>query len=401
MKKKVITFILITTVITGGIFIATRKEGKEVGATVKTSEVTQGDVKAYLSTTATIKSKNSKDYFAIQGKVKKVNVKVGDRVEKGQVLAEFEVTDPNIAVKQAQLSYDNAVLTKQNQVNSNNEVKGTIADLKKQISDLEAQIEEAKKNPAEAAKVPQLESQKAPLITKKDSLKEPFSSEQLKQSDNNIALQKLNLDNAKSSLSKSQSTLVADFNGVVTAVNLVEGATTTVATQPAITVQDVDNLKVVLSAGKYDASKIKLGQEAVIKYDGKEYKGAVSFIDPIAKKAPSAAGTETTLSVEIDIVDKAEGLKVDFDADVDLLLGEVKSVLRIPAESIRSDKEGKAYVFSIEGNKVVEKKIVLGLQSDMEAEVVEGITPGEKVILNPSTNMKSGEVVKEAGGEEK
>lgn len=401
MKKKVITFILIATVITGGIFISTRREGKEVGAAVKTSEVTQGDVKAYLSTTATIKSKNNKDYFAIQGKVKKVNVKVGDRVEKGQVLAEFEVTDPNIAVKQAQLSYDNAVLTKQNQVNSNNEVKSTIADLKKQISDVEAQIEEAKKNPAEAAKVPQLESQKAPLITKKDSLKEPFSSEQLKQSDNNIALQKLNLDNAKSSLSKSQSTLVADFNGVVTAVNLVEGATTTVATQPAITVQDVDNLKVVLSAGKYDASKIKLGQEAVIKYDGKEYKGAVSFIDPIAKKAPSAAGTETTLSVEIDIVDKAEGLKVDFDADVDLLLGEVKSVLRIPAESIRSDKEGKAYVFSIEGNKVVEKKVVLGLQSDMEAEVVEGITPGEKVILNPSTNMKSGEVVKEAGGEEK
>ncbi len=242
MKKKIITFILIATVITGGIFIATRREGKEVGATVKTSEVTQGDVKAYLSTTATIKSKNSKDYFAIQGKVKKVNVKVGDRVEKGQVLAEFEVTDPTIAVKQAQLSYDNAVLTKQNQVNSNNEVKSTIADLKKQISDVEAQIEEAKKNPAEAAKVPQLESQKAPLITKKDSLKEPFSSEQLKQSDNNIALQKLNLDNAKSSLSKSQSTLVADFNGVVTAVNLVEGATTTVATQPAITVQDVDNL---------------------------------------------------------------------------------------------------------------------------------------------------------------
>lgn len=401
MKKKVITYILIATVMAGGIFFATRREGREIRTTVKTAEVTQGDVKAYLSTTAVVKSKSSKDYFPIQGKVKKVNVKVGDRVEKGQVLAEFEVTDPNIAVKQAQLSYDNAVLTKQNQVSSNNQVKESIEDLNKQIADLEAQITEAKKNPADGAKVAQLESQKATLNTKKDSLKEPFSSEQLKQADNNIALQKLNLDNAKSNAAKSQSTIVADFDGVVTAVNLVEGATTAVASQPAVTVQDVDNLKVVLSVGKYDAAKIKIGQEAVIKYDGKEYKGTVSFIDPVAKKAPASTGTETTLSVEIDVLDKAEGLKIDFDADVDLLLGEVNSVIKVPAESIRSDKDGKAYVFSIEENKVVEKDVVLGLQSDMEAEILDGITSGEKVILNPSTSIKVGEFVKEAGGEEK
>jgi HlyD family secretion protein len=401
MKKKVITYILIATVMAGGIFFATRREGRDIRTTVKTAEVTQGDVKSYLSTTAVVKSKSSKDYFPIQGKVKKVNVKVGDRVEKGQVLVEFEVTDPNIAVKQAQLSYDNAVLTKQNQVSSNNQVKESIEDLNKQISDLETQITEAKKNPADGAKVAQLESQKATLNTKKDSLKEPFSSEQLKQADNNIALQKLNLDNAKSNAAKSQSIIVADFDGVVTAVNLVEGATTAVASQPGITVQDVDNLKVVLSVGKYDAAKIKIGQEAVIKYDGKEYKGRVSFIDPVAKKAPASTGTETTLSVEIDVLDKAEGLKIDFDADVDLLLGEVNSVLKVPAESIRSDKDGKAYVFSIEENKVVEKDVVLGLQSDMEAEILEGITSGEKVILNPSTSIKVGEFVKEAGGEEK
>jgi HlyD family secretion protein len=399
MKKKVIIYVVIAAVITGGIVFAGSKGNVQKPVSIKTAAVFQGDVKSYLSTTAVIKSKNSKDYYPLQGKVKKVNFKVGDVVAKGQVLAEFEVTDPNIAVKQAQLNYDNSVLTKQNQVNSNNEVKNNIADLDKQISDIDAQIEEAKKNPLDTAKVAQLENQKASLKTKGDSLKTPFTNEQLKQSDNNIALQKINLDNAKNNASKSQSTIIADFDGVVTALSLIEGATVTAAAQPAITLQDLNNLKAVMTVGKYDAVKIQLGQEAVIKNGSKEYKGKVSFIDPVAKKAVSAAGSDTTLGVEIDIIDNPEGLKVDFDADIDVLLGQVARVLIIPAESIRTNKDGRTYVFAVEGNKVVEKDVKLGLQSDMEAQIIEGVTSGDKVILNPGTNMNPGDLVSEAVGE--
>jgi HlyD family secretion protein len=398
MKKKVIIYVVIAAVITGGIVFVGSKRNVQKPVSVKTAAVSQGEVKSYLSTTAAIKSKNSKDYYPLQGKVKKVNFKVGDAVAKGQVLAEFEVTDPNIAVKQAQLNYDNAVLTKQSQVNSNNEAKNNIADLDKQISDIDAQIAEAKKNPMDTAKVQQLESQKASLKTKRDSLKVPYTNEQLKQSDNNIALQKINLDNAKNNASKSQSTIIADFDGVVTALNLVEGATVTQAAQPAITVQDLNNLKAVMTVGKYDAAKIQLGQEAVIKNGGKEFKGKVSFIDPVAKKAVSAAGSDTTLVVEIDIIDNPQGLKVDFDADIDVLLGQADGVLKIPAESIRTDKDGRNYVFAVDGNKVVEKNVKLGLQSDMEAQIVEGVTSGEKVILNPSTNMKPGDLISDAVG---
>lgn len=398
MKKKIIIYVVIAATITSGLVFVNSKKNKQAIVSVKTAQVSKGEVKSYLSTTATVKSKNSKDYYSLQGKVKKINVKVGDSVTKGQVLAEFDVTDPNIAVKQAQINYDNAVLTKQNQVNSNNEVKNNIADLEQQIADLDAQIAEAKKNPADVAKVSQLETQKTTLKTKKDSLKVPYSNEQLKQADNNVALQKINLDSANTNLSKSQNSIISDFDGVVTALNLVEGTTTTGSAQPAITIQDLNNLKVVMTVGKYDASKIQLGQEALIKNGTKEFKGKVSFIDPSAKKTVSATGSDTTLGVEIDIIEKPEGLRVDFDTDVDILLGQVNDVLKVPAESIRTNKEGKTYLFYMDGNKAVEKDVVLGLQSDMEAQIVEGISSGDKVILNPSTNMKSGELVKEAVG---
>ena len=401
MKKKTITYIVIAAVVVGGVVFTGMNRNKPIAAEVKTAQVLQGEVKSYLSTTAVVKSKSSKDYYPIQGKVKKVNVKVGDSVKQGQVLAEFDINDPNVAVKQAQLNYDNAVLTKQSQVNSNNEVKNSMADLDKQIADLDNQIAEAKKNPLDAAKAAQLEAQKTTLKTKRDALKVPFSSEQLKQADNNISLQKLNLDNAKNNAAKAQSAIIAEFDGVVTALNLTEGSTVAAAAQPALTVQDIDNLKAVMSVGKYDAAKLQLGQEAVIKDGQKEYKGKVSFIDPAAKKTVSAAGTETTIGVEIDILDKPEGLKIDFDTDVEVLLGQAENVLKVPAESIRNSKEDKNYVFVVEENKLVEKEVKLGLQSDMEAEVIEGLKSGDKVVINPNTNMKSGDLVKEAQASKK
>ncbi|MCM8710710.1 efflux RND transporter periplasmic adaptor subunit [Clostridium sp. SYSU_GA19001] len=401
MKKKIIIWIIIIAVIGGIISLRVTAKNKGKVISVKTSTVQQGDIKSYLSTTATIKSKNSKDYYPLQGKVKKVNVKVGDVVKAGQVLVEYEITDPNIAVKQAQINYDNAVLTKQMYVNSNNEMKNKMADLDKQIADLENQIAALKTNPEEAAKAAALETQKAQLKQQRDALKLPFTNEQLKQADNAISLAKINLDTAKQNLSKSQDKITASLDGVVTAVNVTEGAATVASSQAAVTVQDVDNLKAVMSVGKYDADKVQIGQEAIVKSGTKEYKGKVSFVDPAAKKTVSATGSETILGVEIDILDKPEGLKIDFDIDVDILLGSVTNVLKVPAESIRTTKEDKTFIYLIEGNKAVEKEVKLGLQSDMEAQVVEGVKNGDKVILNPSENIKSGTLVKEASGDDK
>jgi HlyD family secretion protein len=396
MKKRIITWGIVIVVVGSFIAYRTANKGKAKVVQVKTAAATQGEVKSYLSTTGTVKSKNSKDYFPLQGKVRKVNVKVGDAVKKDQILVEYEVADANVAVKQAQIQYDNAVLTKQMQTNSNAEMKNKMADLDKQIADLDNQITAAKQNPLDAAKIPGLEADKARIKASRDPLKLPFTNEQLKQADNAIALAKITLDNAKQNLSKSQDKIVAEADGVVTAVNVVEGATSMAAAQAAVTVQDIENLKVQVSVGKYDADKIQIGQEATIKSGDKEYKGKVAVIDPAAKKSVSSTGSETTLGMEIDILEKPERLKIDFDADVDILLGQVENAVKVPAESIKTNKEDKAFVYIVEGDKALEKQVKLGLQSDMESQVLEGIKAGDRVILNPGETVKNGTLVKEA-----
>ena len=392
MKKGIIIGIVIVALVGGGFYIRSRGSSKNKFTAVKIGTVIKGDVKSYLTTTATIKSKSVKDYFGQAMKITKVNVKVGDSVKKGDVLVVFDVTDINSSVKQAELQYSNAVLSKQIQVNGNNDIKNKIADLNKQIKDLDNLI--ASSLPQDVANVPKNENSRDQLKATRDNLK-TVSTEQFKQSDNAISLASITLEAAKAKVSPGKDTIVADFDGIVTAVNVIEGGTGNPA-QAAITIQDINNLKAIVSVGKYDAQKIVLGQPAEIKSNGVILNGKVAFIDPIAKKTVSSTGTDTTLNTEIDITDKPDGLKVDFDTDINILLGEKTNIIKVPAESIKSDKDGRTYVFVIESDKAVEKTVKLGLQSDMEAEILEGVKEGDKVILNPVASIIGGTIVKEA-----
>lgn len=377
MKKKVLVWVIIITVIVSlvSLRIISARKGKYIS--VKTAQAVKGDIKSYLSTTAVIQSKNSVDYYGLQGKIKTVNIKIGDTVKQGDVLIAYESQDMSTAVQQAQLQYDNAVLNKQDTVNQNNSIL-------KQINDIDNQIASLKKlNPK--ADVTALEQEKLQL--------KPVSDEKLQQLDNQIKAALLSLNQAKESQAKYEDKIIARSGGVVTALSAEEGASTSQA-QLLVTVQDINNLKAVVAVGKYDAASIMPGQEAEIKNGNNTYKGKVSFIAPAAVKTVSSTGQDTTLDVEIDILDKAPDLKINFEADTDILIGQTNNILKVPAESIKTDKAGKSYVFIVKGNKAVQKYVDLGLQSDTEAQILSGISEGDRVILNPSVAVKDGALVK-------
>ena len=165
--------------------------------------------------------------------------------------------------------------------------------------------------------------------------------------------------------------------------------------EAVVIVQDIENLKAVASLGKYDASKVKIGQEVIIKNGDKTYNGSISFIDPAAIKTVGISGSETTLAVEISILDKSPDLKIDFDVDVDILVGKVAGAIKIPSEALKVEKGGKNLVYVVEDNLVRERKVTIGSQSDTEVQITKGISKGEKVILNPSTSILEGTSVKE------
>lgn len=392
MKKKIGIWVLIIVVIGGIVFLRIQSKNKLKYTSVKTTTVAKGDVKSYLSTTAAIQSKNSKDYYGISAKVTEVDVKVGDNVKSGQVMVKYEATDLTSlrsAVTQAQVAYNNAVLAKQDLTNQNNDFIH-INNLYHNRPNL---------TPDELNTYNQLRA-KYNLVQPQTADLPLISDTKFKQADNSITSARAALTSANDNLSRgagNASTITADFDGVVTTVNSAQGAMGNPG-MVAVTVQDLKNLKGVISVGKYDAPKIAVGQDATIKTQGNQYKGKVSSIDPAAKQTVGASGTDSVLNAQIDINNPGADLKIGFDTDVDILLSQVNNVINVPVECIRTDKNDRNFVYIVQGDKAVEKEVKLGLQSDIAAQVLSGVSEGDKVILNPSTSIQNGSFVKESAG---
>lgn len=354
MKKKTIIITGAVVIVALFVILGIFKNKKNSNISVKTVKVTKGNVESYLSTTGSVISKNKKEYFGVQGKIKKVDVKVGDKVKKDQSLLSFDMPELENARERAQLQYDNAILQKK-----------------------------------------ELESQQNSVQAKMN----PISSEKIQQAENSVRLAELEVESANNKINESGENIVSDINGVVTAVNAQDGGVSTGA-QPLVVVENIDDLKVGVSLGKYDSAKVKKGMKVYIKDDGKKYEAKVDFIAPTAKKVDNPAnlkaGNETTLDCEVYLSkNNAKDLKVGFDVDVDILLGESKNVLKIPLESIKTDKYNKSHVYVVEQGIVKQKAVQLGTQSDMEAEIISGLKSGEKVILNPNNSIKTGVSVQE------
>jgi len=382
MKKKTVIYGLIVVGVLSGVFLINGKKNASKIISVKTSIVSVGELKSYISTTATVNSKNSKEYFGLQSKIKKVNVSVGDKVKIGDILITYETIDLASTVSQAQIQYDNAILQKKDLYNQNDAIKSKISDLTKEIATLEKSV-----NPTDKVKAESLTQQKSALS--------PISSEKLKQTDNSVKLAEISLNSAKQKLADNKNTLVATNAGVVTTMKAEEG-TIGNGMEAVIVIQDIENLKATASLGKYDASKVKIGQEVIIKNGDKTYKGSVSFIDPAANKSVGVTGSETTLAVEISILDKSPDLKISFDVDVDILVNNVLAAIKIPSEALKTEKGSKNLVYVVEDNVVHERQVTIGSQSDTEVQITKGIKKDEKVILNPSTSILEGTIVKEA-----
>lgn len=385
MKKKkgwIITIIVIIAIVAGIMLFGKSRTTAQI---VKIKEAQLGDIQSWLSTNALIESGEVKNYFGTSGlKVIRIHVEVGDTVKKGDILLEYDVRDLEMAVEQAKIQYDNALLNRSELLEQKKQIEEDMADLEAEILRLEGST-----NPQDIANL-------QALIQKRDAM-QTVSDEKIKLMDNSVALARINLDSAQLRLDEVKNGLVSDMDGTVTALNALEGAPLGMS-QPAVVVQNLDRLKAVVYLGKYDASKIQVGQKAILEYSGNVYDGVVSFIDPAASRDITAQNA--SLRAEIDISDPGTLLKVDFDVDADILVGEVMNVLKLPVECIKYDKEYNTYVFIVENDTAKLTAVRLGLQSDSEVEVLEGLKQGDRVILNPPIDLNDGMPVLVEGAEQ-
>jgi RND family efflux transporter MFP subunit len=195
----------------------------------------------------------------------------------------------------------------------------------------------------------------------------------------------LTLEQAQANLDKARAGINADFNGIITDVQVAEGAT--VAEGAALfTIASNEDVKLTVALSKYDLENVKEGQSADITLGASTYTGTVSKISRVA--TTNSAGT-AVINAEIHIDNPDDNIYLGVEAKVKINVGSASSVVLVPGECVNTDKDGE-FLYVIENGVVVKKAVTTGLSSDEYIEIKDGVKDGDEVISEITADIKEG-----------
>lgn len=205
----------------------------------------------------------------------------------------------------------------------------------------------------------------------------------------------------------------ADFDGLITQVNITPGAETTLL-KAGIVLQGTDVMTAVITLGKYDIQKVSVGMPCKISVVNGSYDGEVSFIAPTAEDSGSSSdildgmssafgisglgsltGSKGGVRCEITIFHPDDKVVIGLDANVEITLENKTGAVALPVECLKMDKEGKYVFLYDEKTKTVKKQpITVGVNSDLYYEVTQGLKTGDKVASSELSALEDGQHVK-------
>ena len=236
-------------------------------------------------------------------------------------------------------------------------------------SALEAELEKASNTLAELQS--RLSSQQA--VAESDPSAVTAEEKEKMEITNNLS--ELDQMSAQELVEAAKKGIKADFNGVITKVSVVEGATTALGTE-LFTLQNTDKINVNVNVSKYDYDKLKEGQSADITLAGKTYEGEVTSISHVATQNEKGA---SLISADVRIKNPDDDIFLGVDAKVTIHAEEADDVVVLPSEVVNIGKDG-SFCYVIENGVITRRDITTGISSDDYVEVTEGIKEGDEVI---------------------
>jgi len=164
---------------------------------------------------------------------------------------------------------------------------------------------------------------------------------------------------------------------------------------PLFELGDLDALEVVADLLTTDAVAVRPGQEVLIERWGgdKTLHARVRRVEPSAFTKVSALGVEEQrVNVLADLTDAAEtrvGLGDRYRVQVRVVTVDAPDVLLVPTGAAFRQGTGWA-VFTIEDGRAHLRRVELGWRNDTEAEVLSGLTAGQRVALYPGEALRDG-----------
>ncbi len=394
--KKIILLVLCALVAAGGVFwwkIAHKDEKIEILAA---ETVDRGEVRKVLEETGIIKSQVGgivKIGAQATGTIDRMLVKVGDRVDKGQLVARIDSRElrSQAAQAQARLASARAELERIRQI-----FPLRIAEAESQLALAQAQADYSQSNYRRLATlvaekiISQDEVEKAHQQALVDARRvsanrairvreqREFAEERRKAA---LAVEEAEAALQALAVRISYTEIHSPLRGLVSQVTAQEGETIVAGLQVAnlITVLDPLRLEMWIYVDETDVGQVEPGQKVEFRvdaYPGRTFHGSVATIYPEPEIRDNIVYYRAL--VEID-KSEAEQLRPEMTTQVQIVVERREDVLRIPNTALKW-VEGRQVVFvQGGGGEVRQVSPSLGLSGLTYSEVTEGLAEGDEV----------------------
>jgi HlyD family secretion protein len=183
----------------------------------------------------------------------------------------------------------------------------------------------------------------------------------------------------------TQSRITAPFDGVLTQVANQAGDQVSTGSL-AFRLDDLSHILADVQITEIDINQIQVGRTVVLKFDSipsKVYQGIVRDVPMVGEISQGVANFD----VLVELTNADELVKPGMTASATIVVNELKDVLQVPKQAIRS-MEGRRVVFILRDGKPVPVDITLGISSDIYTQVLAGdLQVGDQVLLNPPPEL--------------
>ena len=326
-------------------------------------------------------------YAKESGYVKKLYVDYGTRVKAGQAMATLEIPE-----LQAQLQQDEAQIT-----SASDQVNRAQHELKRYEAQYNAlHLQYTRLNGVFEGQPGIVAQQEVDDAQGKDLA----AASQVDAGESALQAAQSNLTVAKAKLSQDQSLfdyskITAPFSGVVTEryANLgalvQAGTASSTQAMPVVKLSEDDLFRLVIPVPESYVRYIRVGDPVEVRVPSLDQ----IFPGKVARFSVDVKESTRTMHTEVDVPNPQRLLLPGMYAEADLTLQQTGNVPTIPLQAVNHEGE-KTTVFLVQGDgQVADQPVTLGLQTASDAEVISGLSEGERVVVSDRSGLKPGKKV--------
>ena len=323
---------------------AAAKRAQDEAPAGEVARVTRRTIGSFVKATGVVKPRIGAEVKVgsrVSGVVARLHVQIGDKVARGQLLAELETRElaarrdqaqAALAAADATLQYERSDLTRKRALGAAELLSAADLDVAERSRGV------AEQQHAEAA---------------------------------------ANLDYARTQLGYSR--ITAPIAGIVASVATQEGETVaaSLAAPTFVTLVDLARLEVWAYVDETDIGRIGKGQTArftVDTYPDHEFAGRVTAVYPQAEIRDNVVNYVTVVTFD---PPRDRTLRPEMTTTVRIAIETRENVLALPRRAVRRD-QGRAFVLTPAGEK---RTVTVGSRDETYTEIVDGLHEGDEVLL--------------------